>query len=354
MSERRFTDKPDLDPMAVWSLDASHPAMRENRTLFPSTVVTVTISEPERILVSGKNNRKLGDIVEKGKFAGYGLYGLSLEERATCPSDCEVRGACYGNGMQMARRHRIGDPDTFYGRLETEIEDLLSIYVGVLIRLHVLGDFPDMENVAFWADMLAEHERLACYGYTHRRKGTEIGDAIASLKERYPDRFRIRWSGQKIEDGAVTINVVPKQPRYEDTIVCPSQTNATECCATCTLCWEAKFETISFIKHGPKGSPVEPVAIRDQKPRETAVMAEMPAVSRTSAGLRDALFDAIDGVRGGKLDPHRARAIAGLAREVVNTVKLELEIHKLGKPIKEEDAFYIAALPLGSKELEHS
>jgi hypothetical protein len=40
LSERRFTDKPDLNPAAVMSLPEDHPAMRGNRTLFPITVET--------------------------------------------------------------------------------------------------------------------------------------------------------------------------------------------------------------------------------------------------------------------------------------------------------------------------
>ena len=71
MSDCRFTDKPALDPSAIWELPDNHPAMVENRTLFPSTVVTVTASAPERLLISGFNNRKIGKTVEKGQFKGY-------------------------------------------------------------------------------------------------------------------------------------------------------------------------------------------------------------------------------------------------------------------------------------------
>jgi hypothetical protein len=359
MSERRFTEKADLDPEAVWSLDVNHAAMRENRTLFPTTVVTVTDTEPERILVSGKNNRKIGATVEKGKFKGYAIYCLSLEERATCPSDCSARGFCYGNGMQMARRHRIGEPDVFYDRLAFEIFELMDKHPdGLLIRLHVLGDFPSVEYVSFWKEVLDEHPKLACFGYTHRYTD-EIADALQAVKDAHPERFRIRWSDQQIVDSAIIIEHVPTKPRTkEGALVCPSQTDSTACCATCALCWDAPHETIAFIKHGPKGTPVMPTVLPNKAiakaPKKEIAMQELPPVARTSAGLRDALFDAIDGVRSGKLDPHRAKALAGLAREVVNTVKLEIDIHKLGKPIKAEDAFYIAALPLGQKEIEHS
>lgn len=258
--ERRFTDKPDLAPEAVRSLPIGHPALVENRTLFPTTVVDVNPDYAGKVLVSGVNNRKLGETVTKGKFKGYALYGLSLEERATCPVSCSARAFCYGNGMQMARRHRISDPEYFYAKVESEIAEILAGRVeGLLIRLHVLGDFPSVDYVAFWSDMLAEHEKLACYGYTHRLSknlgGDEIGDAIMSLKSQYPDRFRIRWSADKaFPDGAIVSSVIPATSRTKDGIVCPAQTDATACCASCGLCWEAsaRKETIVFIKHGPK------------------------------------------------------------------------------------------------------
>lgn len=281
MSARRFTEKLDLDPTAVRSLPDNHRAMMDNRTLFPSTVVTTDENFTDRLLVSGKNNRKLGERIEKGKFKGYALFGLSLEERATCPSDCSVRGACYGNGMQMARRHRIDPEGLFYSYLEDEIRTILADEaVGLLVRLHVLGDFPSVEYVAFWADLLSDHPRLAVYGYTHRRAkswgGDDVGEAIQNVKDQYPDRFRIRWSSSTPRpDGATVIKTIPNRPRVDEGLVCPAQTDATACCATCGLCWEpsARNETIAFIKHGPKSGEV------------AALAAMQPATSRqTEAG----------------------------------------------------------------------
>lgn len=214
MSLRRFTDKFDLDPTAVWSLPDNHPAMMENRTLFPSTVMETNDAFSDHLLVSGENNRKLGKRIEKGKFKGYALFGLSLEERATCPDDCSVRGSCYGNGMQMARRHRIDPAGRFFNLLEEEIRTILADEdVGLLVRLHVLGDFPSVEYVATWADLLSDYPKLACYGYTHRRTkswgGDDIGEAIQNVKDQYPDRFRIRWSGPSSRaDGATVIKTI--------------------------------------------------------------------------------------------------------------------------------------------------
>lgn len=261
MSARRFTDKPVLAPSDVRGLAQNHPAMLENRTLFPSTVVTITKDAPDRILVSGKNNRKLGEMVEKGRFKGYALYGLSLEERATCPASCSVRSICYGNGMQMARRHRIGDSEMFFDRLGLEIADLASENDGLLIRLHVLGDFPSVEYVAFWKDALDEWENIAVYGYTARLPkawgGDDIGDAVKEVKAAFPDRFRIRWSATTVRpDGAVVVGDVPTTAMLKQGIFCPAQSDATACCATCGLCWEpsAAEKTILFVKHGPKSN----------------------------------------------------------------------------------------------------
>lgn len=262
---RRFTDKPELDPSAVWSLPNNHAALAENRTLFPTTVVTVDESFDDNLLISGENNRKLGKIVAKGKFKNYGLFGLSLEERATCPTDCAARAYCYGNGMQMARRHRIEDLGLFQAILDYEITENVEKFGGILVRLHVLGDFPTVEYVAMWGELLDEFPALACYGYTHRSPSDNIGKAIDGLKKRFPDRFRIRWSDGTGPDTAIIINEIPAGSRHNGALVCPAQTDAIACCASCGLCWEmgTRTETIAFIKHGKKSLNVAAAAVSE-------------------------------------------------------------------------------------------
>lgn len=268
MSLRRHNKKYGLNPKSIMHLPDTHPAMAENRTLFPSTVVDVTNTAPENLLVSGHNNAKIGKTVKKGKFKGYAIYMLSLEERATCPTHCEARSYCYGNSMPFARRHRISDRDIFYDRLSLELAQLCDEHEGVLVRLHVLGDFPDVEYVSFWKEALDEWENLACFGYTHCKLGNdESGDtaaAIESVKSVYPDRFRIRWSGSDGPEGAIVLDYVPEGPRAENAIVCPSQRDDTECCATCALCWESAFEAIAFIKHGKSHSEQEAEGLKEE------------------------------------------------------------------------------------------
>ena len=255
MSQRRFSDKPDLDPSAVMALSPAHPAMIENRTLFPSTVVTVDDTFEDRLLVSGANSRKLGKTVEKGRFRGYEIYSLTLEERATCPATCGLRDVCYGNSMHLARRHRIGDLDVFAVLIEDEIREILqSGAPGVLIRLHVLGDFPSVEYVSMWSDILDEHPNVAVFGFTHWAPEIDpIGDAIEALRVRFGERFRIRPSldfDADIDfDAAFVLDHIPDGAKVGNAAVCPAQTQASACCATCAYCWESE-KPVAFIRHG--------------------------------------------------------------------------------------------------------
>lgn len=54
----------------------------------------------------------------------------------------------------------------------------------------------------------------------------------------------------------------------------------------------------------------------------------MPNIVRTSAGLRDALFDELDRMRKGDTNATNANAVARLADQICNTVHMELEVHR--------------------------
>jgi hypothetical protein len=113
MTERRFTDKPDLAPWAVRGLGASHPAMRGEPHAVPDHRGRRHGRHEERLLVSGEQQPQARQDGREGRFKGYALYGLSLEERATCPADCEARDSATATGC-FARRHRIVDPEVFF------------------------------------------------------------------------------------------------------------------------------------------------------------------------------------------------------------------------------------------------
>lgn len=56
-------------------------------------------------------------------------------------------------------------------------------------------------------------------------------------------------------------------------------------------------------------------------------------VGRTSAGLRDAIFDEIDAIRNGESNPTRANAVAKLAAGIVDTVRMDIEVQKFAQAV---------------------
>lgn len=62
--------------------------------------------------------------------------------------------------------------------------------------------------------------------------------------------------------------------------------------------------------------------------KKTTQTKQPEGVSRTSAGLRDALFDEIDAIRNGTSNPTRANAVAKLATGIADTVRMEIEVAK--------------------------
>jgi hypothetical protein len=251
---RRF-GSPQIDPSQATDLRADHPALADGRTIFPSTVVGSR--ESPALLVSGHNNPKLGKEVLKGDRAGWPIFHLTLEERATCPRSCPVWAGCYGNGMHRARRHRADAQ--LLRDLPGAVAAKAKMYPGgFLVRLHTLGDFFSVEYVLLWAELLAAHPALHVFGYTARRlddadpETRKIAQAIALLTQHRWSRFAIRTSHG--EFGPQRSVVVMEDPGRPDVLMCPAQAKATEACATCGLCWaEApRDKAIGFLKHGMK------------------------------------------------------------------------------------------------------
>lgn len=82
---------------------------------------------------------------------------------------------------------------------------------------------------------------------------------------------------------------------------------------------------------------------------------EMP-MDRTSAGLRNALFDEIDMIRSGSSNPARARALATLANTCLKSVLVEIEYHKYVNDITNKKAgiAQLGSLELGTKPIQLS
>lgn len=226
------------------TLPVFHPSARGARSIFPSRVFAP--EEVERVLKTGHQSRKIGKTVAKGPRRGWPIFTLTLEERSTCPRSCAEWLRCYGNNMQAAERIEPG--------LELELalmDELGALQAGhpggFLVRLHVLGDFYSEAYVARWREALAAFPALHLFGFTAHAPSTPIGRAVALLAADFGwERAAIRFSGQPHEERAArTLGAGESDP---DAILCPAQTGATECCATCALCWQST-RSIAFRRH---------------------------------------------------------------------------------------------------------
>lgn len=228
-------------------------AASEGRSIFQRS--RKKVGALKNLLVSGHSNVKIGRDVRIGPLKGYWIYTLSFEERATCPRSCHYWETCYGNNMPYAKRVDHTDLPALTARLEAEIRKLISQRgrVGILIRLHVLGDFFSVEYVRFWSHMLALHPRLAIYGYTARSPDEPIGREIERLKLIYGQRFAIRWSNGG-RDRDCTVPIQPGAERPAGAFICPEQMDLADAngrailCATCGLCW-GTTKNVAFMEH---------------------------------------------------------------------------------------------------------
>lgn len=227
------------------SLSALHPARRDGRTMFPSRVFDV--DEVQRVLKSGHQSRKIGKQVAKGHRKGWPIFTLTLEERATCPRSCVAWAACYGNNMQAAERIVAGRE--LEAALWLELSACQAVHPGgFLVRLHVLGDFYSTDYATLWEDALAAFPALHVFGFTARDPVCDpIGQQVDALARAQWDRFAIRFSGRP---GATLASRLLDHDQGEDplAITCPAQTGATDCCATCALCWQSD-RSIAFRRH---------------------------------------------------------------------------------------------------------
>jgi len=221
-------------------LRPDNPALTEHRTVFPYRVKTVT--EVKRVLQSVANNSKVGNgvpVVAKGKWRGMAAFTLTLEERKTCPTSCQMWADCYGNNLRFATRVSSDDMLALQAQIEQEIKNLLRTYGRVLIRLHVLGDFASERYATFWRRLVLEHRGLHIFGFTQWPRDSEIGRAVQTINDADPERVWIRFSNA---GGPMSANV------EGEGIPCPEQTGKTDSCMTCGLCWSTTHP-VSFKRH---------------------------------------------------------------------------------------------------------
>jgi hypothetical protein len=223
-------------------LEPHHPASRAGTTIFMRQVKPA--AQMVRLLKSGEHSRKLGKVVTKGEWAGFRIFSLTLEERATCPRTCLQWKDCYGNNLHYS--DRVHDDGTLRRRLWGELAALNAEFpAGFVVRLHVLGDFDSVDYVEFWRGALIDFPALRIFGFTARQPSDPIGAAVLFLMRDFEDRVALRISGGGMESHCAEV-----VDRKEDAtgFICPAELKETICCANCTLCWKVRHN-VTFLRH---------------------------------------------------------------------------------------------------------
>ena len=228
-------------------LKPNHPALSEARSIHTGHTPARPVSDAVTLLRPVNSNAKVGKgkgTIQRGKWKGFRLFSLTLEERKTCPPDCLRWAECFGNAMPFAARWEHGP--NLEARLRQEVAALSALYPsGFAVRLHILGDFYSQGYVELWGELLQAFPSLHVYGYTARHDGI-IAKALDRLRLLFPDRWRVRVSRNFPAD---SLRIYASQEgTVKGEVVCPEQTGKVESCLDCGLCWDID-RTIAFRDH---------------------------------------------------------------------------------------------------------
>ena len=225
-------------------LDSDTIYSMKTTTVYPKSIKSPLVPSYQ-VLKKGSNNKKLGFKITSNKWEGKNLYSLTLTERDTCPESCHHWEDCYGNNMPFA--HRFSTLGLVQA-VEEQIETLVKKHPkGIVIRLHVLGDFYSFDYVRFWEDMLLKFPTLCVFGYTAREHDSVIGAYIQFLNIEYRERFVIRFSRSN-ETKRIGLWYAAEETFTGPAFTCPEQTGKLDSCASCGLCWTAP-KTVRFLSH---------------------------------------------------------------------------------------------------------
>jgi len=228
-------------------LNSKHPALSEKRTIHPKQVYTVS-GYKTNVLKSAKHNSKLSEKkneIQKGRWKGFPIYSLTLEERKTCPPSCHHWTDCYGNATPFAHRFEHGKDLEICVRNELPV--LASKHPnGFVVRLHILGDFYSCEYANFWIDNIQAIPQLHIFGYTAHEPQSDIGRILVNSNLLYPSRFRIRFSTNRVHTEHIPLAL--SGTVSTDAITCPEMQGKADSCCDCSLCWETS-KNIFFPTH---------------------------------------------------------------------------------------------------------
>jgi hypothetical protein len=211
----------------------------------------------------GKGNRKIGmNVFTYSRLAG---------KDQTCPGateECEA--ICYAKRITGAVMRNLYVENTIAGQVpEIPVE-------AKLLRLHVSGDFDDVQYIESWIERLQARPDVTCWAYTRSWRVPTLLPALerlralpnvqlfasmdASCAELPPIGWRRAWihrtehSARWAEWGPderllvgdrLAVNVADGTSVY----VCPEETGHKQDCESCRYCFDGQRNDVVFLEH---------------------------------------------------------------------------------------------------------
>jgi hypothetical protein len=227
-------------------------------TVYTANVVNFAVGDREPLKPAKDNGKLHSNVVVRGQFAGYHMYSLTLEERATCSPKCGQLKTCYGNNMPFAKRYNV-TPELL-AAVDAQLAKLTRKGRRILLRLHILGDFFSVEYINFWRSMLIKYPTVSAFGYTHWPIITQQGREVERLVKAMPGRFNIKYSADHAKQfplldlytlgGTIVVKDWVDAPK--GWIKCPAQMAADRGialgCAECGIAC-ATTSNVAFVEH---------------------------------------------------------------------------------------------------------
>ncbi len=195
---------------------------------------------------------------------GRSIWTWSMPAVTSCgpaPSEyCEQN--CYAIGFRRfptavrahERNHALaGDPS----RLRQELSrDLRTLRAGSIVRLHVAGDFFDVDYARAWLHLVSDFEHLTFFSYTRAWTDAAICRVLTQLRSR--PNISI-WASSDWTMRAPPVSWLEarvfrsiEDARDAGYTVCPEQLGMKPSCEACQICWRVPRNSrfrLAFIDH---------------------------------------------------------------------------------------------------------
>jgi hypothetical protein len=202
----------------------------------------------------------------KSANAKTGPIPVSTTSKATCPTDCAMRSACYAASGPLALHWGAVSNGTRGTDWQTFVDQIAALPDGQLWRHNQAGDLPGdgstVDPVALGELVHANIGRRG-FTYTHYRDA----DSLAWVRHANAWGFTVNLSANDLADadrladtGAGPVVVVLSSDHTDNTVtpsgrkvvVCPATQRDDVSCATCQLCQRQRTTIVGFPAHGSR------------------------------------------------------------------------------------------------------